>query len=237
MATGFSGCYYFPKQLEQVHTLVLARSTLADQQAYDLLQRTPNLKALHLGLAYKTAPALDNPYTILDSLEIVSQTIETLSMGVEYYPFSRGNHASDYSDWGNREAFQGFLKMFPKIRTAEVPITVLLGVFPEEAPDIKTVLPGTLEDLCLQWDSQEMMGQTWDWEANLHNRVRELLVDLRSHFPSLKQIVVRQMAWFPEQYGDYEKERRELQTDCALAGIDFQVVFDWLSPGLWTERD
>ena len=102
MATGFSGCYYFPKQLEQVHTLVLARSTLADQQAYDLLQRTPNLKALHLGLAYKTSPALDNPYTILDSLEIVSQTVETLSMGVEYYPFSRGNHVLDYSDGGDR---------------------------------------------------------------------------------------------------------------------------------------
>lgn len=225
------------KQLEQVHTLVLARSTLADQEVYDLLQHTPNLKALHLGLAYKTSPALDNPFTTLDALESVSQAVETLSMGVEYYPFSRGNHALDYNDSGNREAFQGFLKMFPKIRSAEVPITVLLGVFPEEAPDIKTALPSCLEELCLQWDSQEMMGQTWDWETNLHDRVRELLVDMRAHLPCLKRIVIRQMAWFPEKHGDYEKERRELQTDCALAGIDFQVVFDWLSLGRWTERD
>ena len=127
--------------------------------------------------------------------------------------------------------------MFPKIRSAEVPITVLLGVFPEEAPGIKTVLPGYLEELCLQWDSQEMMGQTWDWKTNLHDRVRELLVDLRSHSPSLKRIVIRQMAWFPEQRGNCEKERGELQADCAVAGIDFQVVFDWLSPGLWIERD
>lgn len=222
------------QQLEQVHTLVLARSTLADQEVYDLLQHMPNLKALHLGLAYKTSPALDNPYTILDALESVSHTVETLSIGVEYYPFSRGNHALDYNDWGNREAFQDFLKLFPKIRSAEVPITVLLGVFPEEAPDIKTVLPSCLEELCLQWDSQEMMGQTWDWETNLHDRVRELLVDLRAHLPCLKRIVIRQMAWFPEHHGDYEKERRELQAYCALAGIDFQVVFDWLSPGLWT---
>lgn len=225
------------RQLEQIHTLVLARSTLADQEVYDLLQHMPNLKALHLGLAYKTLSALDNPYTILDALELVSHTVETLSMGVEYYPFSRGNHALDYNDWGNRQAFKGFLKMFHKIRSAEVPITGLLGVFPEEAPDIKTVLPSSLEELCLQRNSQEMMGQTWDWETNLHDCVRELLVDLRSHSPSLKRIVIRQIAWFPEQRGDCEKERRELQADCALAVIDFQVVFDSLSPGLWTKRN
>lgn len=225
------------KQLEQVHTLVLARSTLADQEVYDLLQHTPNLKSLHLGLAYKTSPASDNPYILLDALESVSHRVEALSMGVEYYPFSRGNHALDYNDWGNREALQGFLKMFPKIRSAEVPITVLLGVFPEEAPDIKTVLPSSLEELCLQWDSQEMMGQTWDWETNLLDRVRELLVDLRSHSPRLKRVVIRQMAWFPEQRGDFEKERQEMRADCSLAGIDFHVVFDWLSPGLWTERN
>lgn len=43
--------------------------------------------------------------------------------------------------------------MFSKIRSAEVPITLLLGVLPGEASDIKTVLPSTLEELCLKWDS------------------------------------------------------------------------------------
>ena len=230
----FQDAITLPKQLEQVHTLVLARSTLADQEVYDLLQHTPNLKSLHLGLAYKASPALDDPHTLLDALESVSHTLEVLSMGVEYYPLSGGSHTLSSSDWGCREAFQGFLKMFPKIHSAEIPITVLLGVFNEEAPDIKTVLTDSLEELCLQWDSQDMFGQTWDWETNLLDCVRELLVDLRSHSPKLKKVVIRQMAWFPEQHGDCEKERQEIQADCALAGVDFHVVFDWLSPGLWT---
>lgn len=225
-----------PKQLEQVHTLVLARSTLADQEVYDLLQHTPNLKLLHLGLAYKISPALDDPHTLLDALESVRHTLEVLSMGVEYYPLSGGSRTLNSNDWWCREAFQGFLKMFPHIRSAEIPITVLLGVFPEEAPDIKTVLTGSLEELCLQWDSQDMFGQTWDWETNLLDRVRELLVDLRSHSPKLKRVVIRQMAWFPEQHEDYEEKREELGAECALAGVDFQVVCDWLSPGLWTYK-
>lgn len=185
----------------------------------------PHLKSLHLGLAYKISPALDNPYILLDAFESVSHTVEVLSMGVEYYPFSSGNHALNYNDWGSREAFQGFLKMFPKIRSAEVPITVLLGVFPEEAPDIKTVLPSALEELCLQWDSQEMMGQTWDWETNLLDCVRELLVDLTSHSPRLKRVVIRQMASFPKRRGDSEKERQEMRADCVLAGIGFSCGF------------
>ena len=77
------------------------RSLLAQQlliRRFMICFHTPNQKALHLGLAYKTSPALDNPYTILDALQSVSQTVEALSMGMEYYPFSRGNHVLDYSD-------------------------------------------------------------------------------------------------------------------------------------------
>lgn len=118
------------KQLEQVHTLALACSTLADQEVYDLLQHTPNLKSLHLGPAYKTSPALDGPHTLLDALESVRHTLEVLSMGVEYYPLSGGSRNLNSNDWGCRETFQGFLKMFPHIRSTKIPITVLLGVFP-----------------------------------------------------------------------------------------------------------
>lgn len=93
------------EQLKRVHTLVLARSTLTYEEVRNLLQHTPSLKSLHLGLVYKISPALDNLYILLDALESVSHTVETLSMGVEYYPFSRANYALDYHDWGNREAF------------------------------------------------------------------------------------------------------------------------------------
>lgn len=55
-----------------------------------------------------------------------------------------------------------------------------------------------------------MFGQPWDWKTNLLDRVQELLVDLRSHSPKLKRVVIRQMAWFPEQLADCEKECQEL---------------------------
>lgn len=102
------------EQLKQVNTLVLACSTITDWEIYSLLQRTPNLRSLHLGLAYHILPMLGNPYVLLDALELFSQTVETLSMSVECHPFNTGNYSYNFEDWSHRDTFQGFLNMFSK---------------------------------------------------------------------------------------------------------------------------
>lgn len=69
--------------------------------------------------------------------------------------------------------------MFSKLHSVEVPITVLLNLIREEAPDIRAVLPDTLEELCLQLDGEELMSHNWYFETDLHDLVRDLLCDLR----------------------------------------------------------
>lgn len=66
--------------------------------------------------------------------------------------------------------------------------------------------------------------------------MRELLVDLRPHLPSLERAIVCKLAWFPEEHGDSEVESQEVRAECALAGVGLQVVFDWLSLELYTGR-
>lgn len=81
------------ENLKQVHTPVLSRSTNADEEIRCLLSHTPNLRSLHLGLAYeydRNRPKLENPNVLLNALEFVSQTVDTLSMSVETYPFAWG---------------------------------------------------------------------------------------------------------------------------------------------------
>lgn len=39
----------------------------------------------------------------------------------------------------------------------------------------------------------------------------------------------------PDDGNYYVKERAELKDMCAEAGIDLEVVLDYLSPGLWTQ--
>lgn len=78
--------------------------------------------------------------------------------------------------------------MFPKLRVAEVPTTVLLNLDMEYAPDIRTVLPNTLEELCLRLDGGSMQLYSWNSELDLVDLVRDMLRDLRSHSPVLYRL-------------------------------------------------
>ncbi|THC91499.1 hypothetical protein EYZ11_009030 [Aspergillus tanneri] len=226
--------------LNQLQTLVLARATIREDEVPDLLSQMSTLKTLHLGLAYRwhDEELLNNPYYIIEGLEYVSQTVENLSLGLEYYPYSQWEYYFDSQDYWSRELFQGFLKEFPRLRSAEVPISLLLGMDDEDPVNIEKIsslLPPTLEELCLQWDNVEVIG-TWSGEVKLHDCVRYLLIDLRSHSPNLKRVAIRQSMGSPVGTKGWEKERAELQVECAQVGIELQLVFDYLSPGLWTQE-
>lgn len=225
--------------LSQLHTLVIARATIKEEHVPSLLSRMTSLKSLHLGMAYRwhSEFALASCSNILEGLESISDTLEKLSLGVEYYPFSSGYYGFGTDDDEQaRIEFDGFLKHFPQLRSAEVPITLLVGLDPGESDDIGNRLPDTLEKLCLQWDNSEING-FWEFESQLHDCVRYLLDDLRTHSPRLKQVTIRQPMLHPIDREAFAKERSELKEMCAGAGIDLEVVFDCLSPGLWTQSN
>lgn len=55
---------------------------------------------------------LGNPYVLLDAPELVSQTVETLSMSVECHPFNTGNYSYTFEDWSQRHILGVFKDVF-----------------------------------------------------------------------------------------------------------------------------
>ena len=221
--------------LNNVHTLVIARATIKEEDVPSLLSQMVTLKSLHLGMAYRwnSEQALESCSYILEGLESVSDTLEKLSMGIEYYPYKES-----YYEFGTeayydaRNQFIGFLNGFSHLRSAEVPITLLVGWHPEQSEGIGDLLPETLEELCLQWDNSELIRH-WGSETQLHDCVQYVL---DSHLPHLKRIAIRCLLVPPDNGNYYVQERTELKDKCAEAGIDLEVVLDYLSPGLWTQN-
>ncbi|OJJ37793.1 hypothetical protein ASPWEDRAFT_39531 [Aspergillus wentii DTO 134E9] len=226
--------------LSNLDTLVVARATIKEENVPALLSQMTTLRSLHLGMAYRwhSEFALESCSNILEGLESISGTLEKLSLGVEYYPFSSGhyNFGTDF-DHQARIEFMFFLNHFPRLRSAEVPITLLIGLEPEDSNEIGERLPDTLEELCLQWDNAEIMSNDWEFESQLHDCVRYLLDDLQSHSPHLKRVTIRQRCESPKDKEWFAKDRAELKEMCTEAGIDLEVVWDYLSPGLWTQND
>ena len=156
-----------------------------------------------------------------------------LSFYFEYYPASREEYCFDEDDAKLRELFSHFLLQFPRLRSVEVPITMLLGTDPATAVDIRTVLASTVQQLCLQWDFPGVTGHNfWDDEGRLLGCVRQLLPDWPLFLSHLKQIVIR--VWDLEEE-NYLQEEAYLKETCRQAGIDLTVVSDELYPGLWTQ--
>lgn len=204
--------------LQDLHTLVLARSNMEAEDIHDLLAwKLPALKTLYLGLAYRFSEqlALDKGYYIAWGLEAVSGSLEKISLGIEYYPSNVGVLDFDGSDELTREDFCGLFKRFPNLWSAEIPITLLLGFFPEDSIDFTDLLPDTIRELCLQWDNAGMRGTSWEFEEQLRGCVRDLLVDCGAHFPCLNRITLRIWDEAKDQYGD--NERAELKNMCADA--------------------
>ena len=112
---------------------------------------------------------------------------------------------------------------------------MLLGLEPETAVDICTVLPNTIQRLCLHWDFSGVSGDNmWGKELYLFDCVRQLLPNQQSRLPRLKQIVIRIWDTMRQHYDHYFKQRAEIQQACAAMGIEFHFVSDQLSLGLWT---
>jgi len=214
---------------------LLPRTIIDEADVSTLLSKTTSLRTLHLGMAYRWHEqcALQNGPAILEGLSSVSDTVEKLSLALEYYPFMDGYYYFDYTeDPSLREPFYRFLKQFSKLSSVEVPITLLLGLDPEAADQVGELLPNTLQELCLHWDFSELGSNPWWSQKQLLDIIQYLLNDLESHTPHIKHITVRIMD--NKDQTSCLQEREEVQARCAYTGIEMNVVFDELCPGLWT---
>ncbi|KAA8645134.1 hypothetical protein EYZ11_010981 [Aspergillus tanneri] len=223
--------------LSNLETLILPRATISDQDVSFLLSRALKLKNLHLGMAYACRRELvvsDAPM-LAQALVSVSPTVQNLSLGVEYYPASLGDHVWGDADDHIKEPFSHILHRFSNLQTAEMPLCVLLGWFVDHDNPAKLgpLLPRSLRELCLRDDLRSLYDFHWDEDEEI-SLLHRFLVDWRAHTPELQRITMR--LW-DQNHTEFRKEEEEaLRSACADAGLTLDIVVDDLGTGLWSRK-
>lgn len=115
-----------------------------------------------------------------------------ISLGIEYYPHCVGDYHGEEKQGQVLESFQGILKKFTNLETAEIPITVLLGFGPSEADDLGIVLPNTLCKPVMRNDLANVYEYEWETPEFL-NCVHDFVTqsDWRSITSLLQHIYLR----------------------------------------------
>lgn len=224
--------------LSQLHTLILTRPTIRELDVLFLLSQAANgaLHTLHLGLAYRWGreTALENGREIVQGLDCVAESVMNLSLGLEYYPPAFGLQSIEANEQSLSEKMQGFLLQFRNLRKVEVPVTLLVGWDDTVQLAIGSILPETVEDLCIRVDFQGVENMCWT-EQSLPEWIHWHISDLRYGLRNIKQIISRTWAPLkPDWSDDADDERLNLQDLCLQLGIRFDVVEDELGVGLWT---
>lgn len=221
--------------LRHVHTLIIARSTIQEEEVPCLLSQMPALRRLHLGIAYRwPKSALTNGSCIIEGLGLARESIEKLSLSLEYYPAKPRNFALDYNskDCMLRLPFRGFLKKFPQLISAELPAHLLI-LNEDDAVNLGSLLPSTLQELCLHQDNLRHSGE-WYSESQIYAAAENFLPHLKSYAPEMKRVTTRMCAraLYPTHHWRGLEMVEEL---CRQSDIQLRVVLDDLSPGLWVQ--
>lgn len=212
--------------LRYLRTLVLARSTIPEKDILFLLSHASSLRNLNLGLAYRrlNPPVLEDRMLVAQALESVSDTVENLSMGFEYY--SRCDMCEAVRDEmieASWEPLRGILKNFTKLRTLEIPVPILLGLNPDGAADLDlgAVLPDTLVKLCLNDLCELPECEEWT-NCRILNRMHVFLTteDWRSSTPLLQRLQFR--LWGPASSVPCTNSEKQLRLTCIRKRLDLE---------------
>lgn len=222
--------------LSHLHTLILARSTISETDVPFILRRTGGLTNLHLGLAHAWEEQMfyEHSDCLAEGLGFVSSTVERLSVGLEYHPCYCGEFLGDseMEEW--RNPLHGILTRFTRLKVAEMPITFLLGFNPDYAANIDgPVLPDTLRELVLRNDLANLAGFEWH-DCEILDFIKRFLTRSRHSTPLLRKITCRR--WKRQYWKDWPDEDSQMQLACRDIDIDFNIVVDRLSSGLWNEQ-
>ncbi|PIG79163.1 F-box domain protein [Aspergillus arachidicola] len=221
--------------LSKLETLILARTTISEEDVAFLLSRTPNLKSLHLGMAYAWGRELviqDAP-TLANALKSVSKTLHHLSLGVELYPSNLGDRYWDGAEDHFHDSFRDILHSFPNLVSAELPLSVLLGWYIQDAPELGPLLPKSLRHLCLREDLRCFYDFEWE-QDEVNDLIRKFISNCRVYTPELESITWR--LWDQNYSTGWEEFQEDLRKACADAGLTLGIVVDDLGTGLWSRE-
>ncbi|KAJ5084251.1 hypothetical protein NUU61_008830 [Penicillium alfredii] len=222
--------------LSRLQRLILARTTIQEAQVPKVLSLAPHLETLHLGMAYRWGKetALQDGSFIIQGLESLRESLKNLSFGIEYFPPTMcGNVWLNAEEARLSSPFYGLLKHFHSLHSVEMPANLLAGWATEPSVDLTLGLPATVEQLCLRADYHTIDEEGWH-EDCLLDLVTQNAARLRPHMPGLKRLSVRGC---PLLFGSpvHNQERDIARAACAREGIEFEVICDDVSNGIWTE--
>lgn len=227
-----------PNNLPCLKKLVLTQASISEEIIGRLLCRTESLESVHLGLVYhslqkpRREPLIQGS-ALLEGLLSIRHTVKHLSVGLEFYPRIIGEVWNDSSPQPLLDPFRGILKRFTCLRSAEIPLPMLFGWNKDQTPNMAELLPDSLESLCLRQDL--LAVERYQWMAPFTvGVVQGFLPSLRTVTPDLKQLTLR-------SFGNFDTLlcRREVESINSLSlhlgmDVNFRLIHDGLSPGLWT---
>lgn len=220
--------------LSNLETLVMPRATATEHHIYYLLSRAPNLKALHVALAFSWIyePILADGPIFAQALKAVSPTLEKLSLGIEYYPGTLGDYEWREEDNYAFDPFYQFFTSFTNLQEAEIPLAMLLGWFLDESAELGPLLPESVTHVCLR---EDLIGFCdYDWTEDRAILLIESFVGdgkWKEYTPSLRRITLR--LWDQNYTGYFRGQGDRSRGIAEKAGIEFNVVVDDLGTGLW----
>ncbi|KAJ5287249.1 hypothetical protein N7478_002935 [Penicillium angulare] len=233
----------------------LVESSITETEIRDILSHLSSVRSIHLGINYpsendkgyfqdSSRPPLSKQEqgALFEGIMSIKDTVQNISIGLELCPLFWVTHVDERGHGSIQEGlipFQGFLKEFPVLETAELPIVMLFGWDHKKAPQLADLVPSTLQKLCLRDNLEGVADYQWDMYET--TRVQDLIKDFlpcaHSMAPHLKTISIRTLNAFPPEdlRQNYALPCRE---SCEKLGLDIEItqINDHLSPGLWTTR-
>ncbi|CAI7595869.1 unnamed protein product [Penicillium pancosmium] len=241
--------------LANLKTFALVESFITEKEVKDVLSHLSSVRSIHLGLNYPSQNKENGSFesssrpplrkqeqgVLFEGIMSIKDTVKHLSIGLELCPFYYVSHVNTLVHGSIRQGlipFQGFLKKFPILETAELPVVMLFGWDHGTAPQLADLLPSTIRKLCLRGNMEFMA----DFQLGLEEsdmRVQRLINDFlpcaHSTAPHLKTISIRVLHIYPP--GEFRQEcALPCQESCEQLGLDIEInqINDHLSPGLWT---
>lgn len=221
--------------LARVERLVLSQSLVHDGQVEKLLSLTRSVKTVHLGLVYQIQDKtiIEDGNALLRGLMSTRDTLEHLSIQIELCGEWMDIERAQTGLEDRLRPFYGFLKHFPNLRSAEVPLVMLVGRDdgPRSRQSLTGMLPAQLQRLCLTQNQTSCSNIEWSIPRAM-DLVQEFLPHVKRTAPLLEQIVMR-TSYRCESFGSEAAKTRGVCKKLGL-GLDVRLMSGDHGPGLWT---
>ena len=204
-------------------TLVLRHAQIQVPTLRKLLAMMPRLEALNCDFECDAEPR--DPYhaMYLDcgelgaALQMVQETLVELQVSVGFVTsaaleIDNGGSLESGDGWGIKERLGASLKTFGRLRSLDVPWSVLLGWLVESRIPLAECLPQELQTLVLSHDLGYFVNYEWDNDSTCVGSLLEYL-EICSRRGELQNLKVRFS-------GDYEDEERPTLDQALWGKVD-----------------